>query len=586
MESASKIIARELASLYELEIDAELLAPIEAAIDAPLGGSSGHRVEGAELRARLLALPFIGERGEPGPPLTLQHEILRSQKLYDAEARIARAIAARLKADLELDVGEADPANYAEELARFFPALRDDGTENEARRFAEIAIASRLTLLAGGPGTGKTYGVASLLALFIEAAIREGRAAEEFPTIALAAPTGKAAARMREAMMEAIAPQPSRPSALGNHLSDPARKYLSALSAGTLHRLLRIVPRRSLRRPRFAPRIIDADIVVIDEASMIDLPLFARLLDQLAPESRLLILGDPDQLPSVGVGSVLADLISFEGDESSSLGRAIARLTVSRRYPMDSSIRRLADAILMNDREGALKSLNSGRDETLRKFSNKPASIQRELRPVVVDNFRSLRALLDTPEAPLDELFRRFDAHRTLALEHHGPAGVRDLNESITEWLIDAGLIELIQGAPSIEPILILRNSPEVDRMNGDIGFILRRDYPAAKRGAYFPNDLEGGVTRLSAHELPEWTRAFAMTVHKSQGSQFAHVSLVYPEKESRVAGRELLFTAITRARERVSVYGDDIEIARSIERQTQRTSGLPALLREALSSQ
>lgn len=581
MKDAASIAVHELAALYRITIDDDLVPEIEAAIRAPLDGSSGHRVDPAK-EERLLALPFISAHGEPGHPLVLDDCILRTQKLYDAEERIAHAIAMRLK---EID-GNSIPdveAEYAIELERFFPAHHASGEINEARRFAEIAIQSRFTILAGGPGTGKTYGVASLLALFIESALRKGAAPEELPKIALAAPTGKAAARMREAMVEALAPNPGRPNALGNHLSDEARDYLSALSAATLHRLLGITPRPSLRGPRFRPRVVDADIVVVDESSMIDLPLFMRLVEQVDPRARLLILGDPDQLPSVGVGSVLADLISFESTPSSKLGRTIARLTVSRRYPMDSSIRRLADAILAGDSIAALGSLSQRSDETLEKLPNHQAALRRHLRPTIVENFRSIRELLDTEGAPLTELFKRFDAHRTLALEHHGRGGVRSLNETITEWLVEAGLIELIQGTPSIEPILILRNSPEVERMNGDIGFIFRRDFPAARRGAYFLNELEGGVSRLSPHELPEWTRAFAMTVHKSQGSQFAHVSLVYPEKESRVASRELLFTAITRARERVSVYGEDSEIARSITVQTRRVSGLPRLLERKL---
>lgn len=572
---ASKFIVRELEVLFEAELDEDLAQLIEQAVSAPLDGSSGARVDDEGDQARLLALPFIAPDEAAGVPLILKDGILRTQKLFDAELRIARAIKERLEGELSGD--------FDEELARFFPPLREDAQPNEARRFAEIAIRSKLTLLAGGPGTGKTYGVAGLLAVFIEAAIREGKPPEEFPRVALAAPTGKAAARMREAMMEALKPNAERASALGNHLSEDARTYLSGIPASTLHRLLGVTPRRSLRGPRFTPRVVDADIVVIDEASMIDLPLFARLLDQLRPDSRLLILGDPDQLPSVGIGSVLSDLISFEGDESTKLGRAIARLTVSRRYDPNSAIRHLADAILKSDPAAALKSLNQGDGETLERYSNKPLIIQKHLRPIVVENFKGLRELLDTKETALTELFRHFDAHRTLALEHHGAAGVNGLNESITEWLIEAGHIELIQGAPSIEPILILRNSRDVARMNGDIGFILRRDFPAAKRGAYFPNDLDGSVARLSPHELPEWTRAFAMTVHKSQGSQFTHVSLVYPEKESRVAGRELLFTAITRARERVTIYGDEREIARSIGRRTERVSGLRPLLRDAL---
>lgn len=578
MGSGASIIARELAELYDLQLEEPIIAELEAAISAPMDGSVGHAILEAAARARLLELPFVSEDGAPGVPLVLRDGVLRSQKLFDAEQIVARAIAARLKDRPE----DESNAILLEELERFFPKERDDGSPNEARRFAEIALRSRLTLLAGGPGTGKTYGVASLLAVFVEAALREGRAAEELPKIALAAPTGKAAARMSEAMGEAVKAQ-SRPSALGNLLSEAARTYLDGLKARTLHGLLGITPRRSLQRRRFAPRIIDADIVIVDEASMVDLPLFAQLLSQLAPHSRLIILGDPDQLPSVGIGSVLADLISFEGDEASPLGRAIARLTISRRYPMDSAIRRLADAILENDPDAAFETLSDRADDTLRRHPNTSASLRRNLRPIVVDNFRSVREILDTEGGSINDLFKRFDAHRTLALEHQSRGGVRHLNESITEWLIEAGHIELIQGAPSIEPILILRNSRDVARMNGDIGFILRRDFPAAKRGAYFPNDLDGSVARLSPHELPEWTRAFAMTVHKSQGSQFKHVSLVYPEKESRVAGRELLFTAITRARERVTIYGDEKEIARSIGRRTERVSGLRPLLKDAL---
>jgi exodeoxyribonuclease V alpha subunit len=322
-------------------------------------------------------------------------------------------------------------------------------------------------------------------------------------------------------------------------------------------------------------------VVVVDEASMIDLPLFARLLGQVPAEARIILLGDPDQLASVGVGSVLADLVL--GDEHGARAEAVpglsarvARLTVSHRFGPDSGIAKLAEAI-GDPSSGALEAVLRREHEDLAHLEDVPARWA-ALREAVVEGFRGVsQALsLSAGQSPSDEALARalaaFDAHRILALTYEGAFGVDALNARAAEWLVDEGLVtRRVDDELSIHPVLVTENDPGTGLMNGDVGLVVTC---GAQRLAVFP-DLESPVKRIPAALLPAHATAFAMTVHKAQGSQFDHVSLVFPETESRLATRELFYTGVTRAKRRLTLHGPMPRLKSAAENRDLRVSGL-----------
>ena len=419
-------------------------------------------------------------------------------------------------------------------VERLFPA----GWE-EQRAAAEVALAQRLTVLTGGPGTGKTTTVARLLAAIAEQAELAGAPA---PRVALAAPTGKAAARLAEAVTLEV-----------SQLAEADRRRLAGLRATTLHRLLGSRPDTSSRFRHHRDNRLPHDVIVVDETSMVSLTMMARLLEAVRPDARLIFVGDPDQLASVDAGAVLADLVDGLGSAG------VVELRTSHRF--GETIGALAQAIREGDDDAALEQLRAGGDAIAWLDTDNPSDA---LRAPLVARAVELRqaALLGDAGAALGIL----DSHRLLCAHRHGPFGVAQWNRHVERWLADK------TGQPTWsqfyvgQPLLVTANDYGLGVYNGDTGVVVAA-----------PDGLRAhiGALRFAPSRLGEVETMFAMTIHKSQGSQADEVTVLMPPEDSRLLTRELFYTAVTRARTRVHVVGTESSVRAAIGRRATRASGL-----------
>lgn len=508
---------------------------------------------GAALRgSALVACP----PDESVRPLVLDGDRLYLRRYWRHEGTVARALAARA-ARVRDDVDE--PA-LAAGLARLFGALPDE--DDRQRAAAESGVRRDLTVVTGGPGTGKTFTVVRLLGLLALQGAATGRALR----VSLAAPTGKAAARMMEAIRDGLG---------ALDIGAEARAGVP-LTATTLHRLLRIDPRRPVRAHHHADHPLACDVLVVDEVSMVDLALMARLLDALPAHARLVLVGDPRQLASVEAGAVLADACG-DGAPPAALAGSVVRLVRPHRFGAGSGIGRLAAAVDAGDAEAAVALLHAG-EQDLAHVAVSPGA--RDLastepaRALVVDAWRASLASGD-PAAMLDAV----EGFRVLAAHREGGFGVAGLNETIVRWLAQAGLVR--RDGPEDRwwhgrPFVVTRNDYALELYNGDTGVLVHDARGHARAWVRRP---DGGVRDLAPARLPAHETAYAMTVHASQGSEFARVLLVLPPRPSPVLTRELLYTAATRARRSLAVAGGDDVLRAAVAARTVRASGL----REAL---
>jgi len=422
----------------------------------------------------------------------------------------------------------------------------------EHREAAEIALTQGLTVLTGGPGTGKTTTVARLLALFAEQAELAGKAG---PRIALAAPTGKAAARLQEAVQLEV-----------DRLAAVDRARVSGLRATTLHRLLGSRPDTSSRFRHHRGNRLPHDVIVVDETSMVSLTMMARLLEAVRPETRLLLVGDPDQLASVEAGAVLADLVDgLDGRRDT----RIAALKTSHRF--GESIGELAGAIRDGDADRAIEALRGG-DEHIQWIDVDNAA--GELRKVVVPHALALRRAAVLGDAPA--ALATLDEHRLLCAHRRGPYGVAHWNRQVERWLAEATADPIWSDWYVGRPILVSANDYGLGLYNGDTGVTVQGDGGLRAVIAGGDDSLEFATSRLSDIETMH-----AMTIHKSQGSQAHEVTVLLPPAESRLLTRELLYTAVTRAKSKVRLVGGEDQVRRAINSRAVRATGLGRLLAE-----
>ena len=450
-----------------------------------------------------------------------------------------------------------------------------DSQPDRQRLAAVLAVTQWTTVVAGGPGTGKTYTIARILALL--AAERNADPAAPALRIALAAPTGKAAARLQEAVRE-------QADALG----------LPELTAATLHRLLGWQRGRDTRFRYHEFNRLPYDVIVVDETSMVSLTMMSRLLAALRPDTRLVLVGDPDQLASVDAGAVLADLVAgpvlgaadqvleqvaaadmvgsevysdgLTGAERTRLRGGIVRLTRGRRF--GGRIAELAVAVRSGDAAGALDLLRAGGAAL---SLHEPDDVD-EVRSDLVDTARRITDAAVAGDAVC--ALGALESHRLLCAHRQGPYGVERWDRMAAEWATaatDAGW----DGGPGIwyagQPILVTANDHEARIYNGDTGVVVRC-VDGSLRVA-----LQRGSEPYLVHptQFPAVVTAFAMTIHRSQGSQYDAVTIVLPEPESSLLTRELLYTAITRARSHVRVIGSEAAIRAAVDRRVLRASGL-----------
>ena len=429
------------------------------------------------------------------------------------------------------------------------------GDYAEQREAARVALSRALTVLTGGPGTGKTTTVARLLALLAEQAeLQAGPAGHSRLRIALAAPTGKAAARLLEAVQAEV-----------GKLDAADRDRLPALTATTLHRLLGSRPDTSSRFRHNRDNRLPHDVIVVDETSMVSLTMMARLLEAVRPESRLLLVGDPDQLASVEAGAVLADLVEGLAGAADS---PVARLVTSHRF--GASIGALAAAIRDGDADPALEVLAGGDEHLVWVQTEKPADT---LRKVLVPHALRLReaAVLGDGRAALEIL----EQHRMLCAHRRGPYGIAYWNRQVERWLAEQTDMPLWTAWYPGRPVLVTANDYGLSLYNGDTGVAVLRD--GALRAVM---GSAAGPVEFATGRLADIDTMHAMTIHKSQGSQAAEVTVLLPPTDSRLLTRELLYTAVTRARNTVRLIGSADQLRAAIDRRAVRATGLSRRLR------
>lgn len=495
-----------------------------------------------------------------------------------------RELAAALRERALCRFAVRDPGRLRSELVSLFP--KTDASFPWQRAAALTAILRGLTVVTGGPGTGKTATVVRLLTLLLGEAHRAG---EEPPRILLLAPTGKAAARLTESIEAAI---PA--------LDSPA-EIIAALprSASTIHRALGSIGSTASRFRHDADHPLIADAVVVDEASMVDLALMNRLISAVPRRARLVLLGDRDQLASVEAGAVLGDLCdarverrSYSAahlDDLSKLGAielpglplfapkpglrdSIVRLAHSYRYDAESGIGRLAKAIRDGRAADALDILESGESAGVRRLEPPAEGLHADAEAEIAESFRPA---LES-ESPADAL-AALNRFRVLCAHRSGPSGVTRVNARIVELLRERDLLGARGGHYPGRAILVTRNDYTLGLFNGDVGLVLRSAAHPDSVLAMFP--APGGALRgFSTARLPAHETAFAMTVHKTQGSEVERLVLVLPESSPLVT-RELLYTAVTRARRGMTVQASRRTIEEGIATETRRASGLADLL-------
>ena len=517
---------------------------------------------------------MVGQEGEYRPLVLDSAGRLYLYRYWWYECTIADDLRAR--AD-----GRAtgvDSTSLRAGLRRLFPTAAA-GETNWQKVAAAVAVLRRLCVLSGGPGTGKTTTVTRILSLLIE------QTPAKPPRIALAAPTGKAAARLQESV-----------AAAKQRLAiEPAVRAAIPGTASTLHRLLG-VRGDSVRFRHHRENPLALDVLVVDEASMVDVALMAKLLAALPPAARLILLGDKDQLASVEAGAVLGDVCGEATGFSSSfrerlravleeplpsgsgrcppIGNAIVLLRKSFRFGADSGIGALAEAVKAGEAEHARSLLQGGR---FRDIAWRPLGEGARLDIGIEERIRAgfatyLEQLLGSAEP--QAILAAFNHFRVLCAHRRGPLGVNNLNVLIEERLRRWVPIDTRQTWYPGRPVMVNSNDYQLGLFNGDVGIALR-DPRANGAVRVFFETPEGGLRRFPPVRLPPHQTVFAMTVHKAQGSEFDEVLVVLPEALSPVLTRELVYTAITRARSRIELWADDAVFVGAVTQSVQRSSGL-----------
>ena len=533
---------------------------------------SGIRLPSVEESRQILsASSLVGDGSRPSP-LVLVDDRLALYRDHVAEQRLALAFSQRASRLLDQPV--------TPELRATFDALYPGATAEGAPLAAAVALLSGLCILTGGPGTGKTTAVVRMLALLLAGDPEIG--------IALAAPTGKAATRLQESIRGQVDGLP---------VSEDIRARLQ-LPVSTVHRLLGVVPGREHTR-HDAGHPLPADVVVVDEASMVDLQLMDLLVAAVKPDARLVLVGDRDQLASVDAGAVLADLVSARRstddertrqfadaavglglvtgvcEEERPLADALVELRVNYRFETRPGIATVATALRDGDGDRVLATLADEAHADARRMDLGDRNFIAVIDPLL-DELPDPSEI--DPDRWLDVLEHRF---RVLGATHGGLAGVSGLNDLVESCLRRRGWRTDELWYPG-RPVLIERNHPGLGLSNGDLGVCLP-DPGHPGHMLFHVRAAAGEESRaLSVEQLPAHRTAWAMTLHKSQGSEFDHVLITLPGGGHPMLSRELLYTGVTRARQQVTVFADEATIREAVHAVQQRRTGLADALRQA----
>ncbi|MBF8743132.1 exodeoxyribonuclease V subunit alpha [Pseudomonas guariconensis] len=560
---------------------------------------------------RIAASPLVAAGDAPGQssrPLVLSGRRLYLRRYWSYERRIDQALRQRLTQD------ERIPADLPARLEQLFSGGAPAGQVDWQKLACALATRAAFSIITGGPGTGKTTTVVRLLALLQAPAVEQGRPLR----IRLAAPTGKAAARLTESIGQQVERL---------QVGSEVRGHIPT-EVSTVHRLLGSRPgSRHFRHHAGNP--LPLDVLVVDEASMIDLEMMANLLDALPPRARLVLLGDKDQLASVEAGAVLGDLCrdaeegcyspatrawleqvggqSLEGSgltpgdaQRNPLAQQVVMLRFSRRFGEGSGIGQLARLVNRQQAQQArdLLTLPPADVFGLALRGEHDRAFDRLLLDGLGrgdDGPQGYRSYLRTigrhrpaPGTPADDprweqwaskVLHSFEDFQLLCAVRKGPWGVQGLNERVARVLGNAGLIDSQQPWYEGRPVLVTRNDYGLGLMNGDIGIALRLPDDLGEpvlRVAFPRNDGSGGVRFVLPSRLNEVETVFAMTVHKSQGSEFSHTALVLPDTLNPVLTKELVYTGITRAKHCFSLIEPRAGVfEEAVGRKVRRISGL-----------
>ncbi|AYA42128.1 exodeoxyribonuclease V subunit alpha [Xenorhabdus nematophila] len=543
-----------------------------------LSGKPDH----AQIVAALQTCPAVSQ-GNLSTPMVLSYQrnsgySLYLQRMWQSERRVADFFAS---VELTDAFDEMQIRRILDELF----GVAAEGEVDWQKVAAAVAVTSRISVISGGPGTGKTTTVAKLLVTLIKLYEKQQL------SIQLAAPTGKAAAKLTESLRDAVKKLALTPE---QWRSIPEQ-------AQTIHRLLGAQPdSQKLRYGRDNP--LSLDILIIDEASMVDLPMMAHLIDALPPRAKVIFLGDKDQLASVEAGAVLGDICRFaeqgystkraeqlgqltgcqlmpyatsdSGNTVSAVRDCLCLLRKSYRFHSASGIGQLASAVNQGDRSGVSAVLNQAFPDVYFNPLSEDEDYQRLLAETASGYYQYLAMVNE--RAPEKTILAEFNRFRLLCALREGPFGVAGLNQRVEQLLHRKGVITLPKSVENRgyagRPIMILRNDSTLGLFNGDIGIMLRNQDNELR--AYFQLS-DGQIKGFQPNRLPQHETAYVMTVHKSQGSEFEHTALVLPTQYSPIVSRELVYTALTRAREKLTIYAHRPVLDKAVATATQRRSGL-----------
>ena len=526
-------------------------------------------------REKLCKSKAVGRPGDYRPLILDDRSRLYLYRYWDYQDKLVRLLKERI-------VEEPDPLP-TDQLKRRLDGLfaESETSETDWQKVAAfVAVRKKLAVISGGPGTGKTTTIAEILALLLEMEETDRRL-----RIALTAPTGKAAARLQEAIKKA------------KSRLNCAESLKQAIpeEASTIHRLLGAMPGSAYFRHN-EKNLLPVDVVVVDEASMVDLALMSKLVQALSLKARLILLGDKDQLASVEAGAILGDICDTghshrysqrfteqlktatgyeissgsKQDGQAAIADCIVQLQKSYRFETGSGIEVLSRTVNEGDGESAVSLLKGDQHADIDwQRLPPPQTLSGLLKDRVVAGFRGYLDCQDPPE-----VFEMFERIRILCAVREGPFGVTTLNRLVERSLADLKLIEPRKTWYAGRPVLIKTNNYNLGLFNGDVGITLPdRDSRDSLR-VYFPA-ADGSFRKFHPLRLPDHETVFAMTVHKSQGSEFNDVLLILPDRDVPVLTRELIYTAITRAKARIEIWGNEDIFKTAVSRRIVRMSGL-----------
>ncbi|MCP5169609.1 MAG: exodeoxyribonuclease V subunit alpha [Hahellaceae bacterium] len=490
-------------------------------------------------------------------PLVLDGERLYLRRYWQFETEVALALSQRQRR-----VGQVALERRNALLQRLFPELTQANVAPDWQRQAvDNALTRDFSVITGGPGTGKTTTVTKLLYALGDLHRHDPDKSLSTPwCIRMAAPTGKAAQRLVESIRNSK-------QALSAQGFDAEILALIPEQAATVHRLLGVIP-ESLQFRHHETNPLHVDVLLVDEVSMVDLPLMARLLRALPPKARLILLGDADQLPSVAAGSLLAELARpRQGHDPAYL----SRLVHSYRFSDEGAIGQLAKAVIQ------------GRANAAWKIASQPADLFGQVTladcrtrfddwigQIALEHYRPVIEASDIQTA-----FHALSRFRLLCSHRAGTHGVEAINFRIEQHMVAQGIIHPVGPHYAGRPVMVTENHYPLGLYNGDIGLLW---YHQQRLMAAFPGnegDHENGIRWLHLAQLPRIETVYAMTIHKTQGSEYENIALVLPDEDSPLLSRELLYTGITRAKKHATLWANEGVFKKCVERQVKRYSGL-----------